>query len=542
MTALLRRVGVDPEQWRSLVRTAVRIDLRTMSAGRRGRGAGGRTRPLVMQIFFYSVMGVVIAVLVWPIRDVFLSGLIVTSYVMFMVGTIALLEHNAMIVSPEDYPILGFHPIASRTYFAARLTNVLLYTTAVATLFSVVPLIVFFLRWGPLVGAASVAAVYGAAILTALFMVVVYAALLRALGPRRLRTGLSYLQMVLSFAVYGGYFFLAQVANAQSRAAFHVDRTWALAAAPPAWFASYLDLAAGNASALVLVPVGVSILALGLAIRFLGGRLSLEYADRLGALNTVKAGGRRPARRGRRRALPIFTRGEGRAVALLVGSQFRNDMKFRMGVLAIIPLTVIYLVIGIRQWGGQDPFRVEAVASNLSMITIAMLMFPMLLKMHLTRSDAYRASWIYFACPTDRARIVRSSSDFLAVMFLGPYLLLVGLVLFWFTGNASRILLYLTVVGIVSHLLLQIETLIEPALPFSKPVQKGSAASRFLLVMVAIGVAGGLLPLLGPLMFRGPLAAAGIVGALLLASLGVDRWMQRRVRRLAAELEFVEVS
>lgn len=539
MTGLLRRLGVDPEQWKALVRTAVRIDLRTMSAGRRGRGTGGRTRSLVMQVLFYSVMGVVIAVLVWPIRDVFLSGLIVTSYVMFMVGTIALLEHNAMIVSPEDYPILGFHPIASRTYFAARLTNVLLYTTAVATLFSVVPLIVFFLRWGPVVGVASVAAVYGAAILTALFMVVIYAALLRALGPRRLRTGLSYLQMILSFAVYGGYFFLAQVANAQSRAAFHMDRTWSLAAAPPAWFASYLDLAAGNASALVLVPAVTSILALGLVSTFLGGRLSLEYADRLGALNTVKAAGR-PARRGRRRRLPIFTRGEGRAVALLVGSQFRNDMKFRMGVLAIIPLTVIYLVIGIRQWGGRDPFRQDEIASSLTMITIAMLMFPMLLKMHLTRSDAYRASWIYFACPTDRARIVRSSSDFLSVMFLGPYLLLVGLVLFWFTGNGPRILLYLAVVAIVSHLLLQIETLIEPALPFSKPVQRGSATSRFLLVMVAIGVAGGLLPLLGPLMFRGPLVATGIVGALLLASLGVDRWMQRRVRRLAADLEFVD--
>lgn len=537
MTSLFRRLGVDYGQWKALVRTAVRIDVRATTMGSRHRGSNRNLRSLVIQVGFYFMMGILIAVLIAPIRQVFLSGLIVVSYVMFMVGTVALLEHNAMIVSPDDYAILGFRPVGSRTYFAARFTNVLLFTTAITTLFSVVPLTALFLRWGPLVGLAAVAAVYGASTLTALVMVVIYAALLQALGPRRLRTGLSYLQMLLSFAVYGGYFLLAQVASTDSRAAFHLEKTAALLAAPPTWFASYLDLAAGHRTAMEAVPAAASILALIVVSAFLGGRLSLEYANRLGALTTVRSSGR-PARRSRRPAVPFFTRGEARAVALLVGSQFRNDLKFRMGVLAILPLTVIYLVMGIRQWGGRNPFASDDVATNLSMVTIAMLMFPILLKMQLTRSDSYRASWIYFACPTDRTRMVRSATEILTVMFLVPYLVLVGLVLAWFTRNDPYVLLYLVVVGLVSRLLLQIETVVDPELPFSKPVQRGSAVSRFLFVMIAIGVAGALLPLLGPILVGNAMGGAAVVAVLLLASLGVDRWMRRRVERLARKLEF----
>jgi hypothetical protein len=47
-------------------------------------------------------------------------------------------------------------------------------------------------------------------------------------------------------------------------------------------------------------------------------------------------------------------------------------------------------------------------------------MFPSMLKLSLTRSDAFRASWIYFACPADRARVIRATRDVLLLYFLLP--------------------------------------------------------------------------------------------------------------------------
>ena len=49
------------------------------------------------------------------------------------------------------------------------------------------------------------------------------------------------------------------------------------------------------------------------------------------------------------------------------------------------------------------------------MVTLAMLMFPTMLKMNLSRSDAFRASWIFFSCPIDRTRMVRAAKNVLVV-------------------------------------------------------------------------------------------------------------------------------
>ena len=125
---------------------------------------------------------------------------------------------------------------------------------------------------------------------------------------------------------------------------------------PSTWFASYLELAAGRTTAFEIVPALASVALLAGLAATLTGRLSLEYADRLAALTTVTARARRPQSR-----LPalLFTRDEARAVALLVRSQFRNDLKFRMGILTILPLTIVYLPIGIQDGGIGDPFELQ---------------------------------------------------------------------------------------------------------------------------------------------------------------------------------------
>ena len=79
-------------------------------------------------------------------------------------------------------------------------------------------------------------------------------------------------------------------------------------------------------------------------------RRSRERAQRQAVARIRRSAGRAHDRRrppAPARARPpgalLFTRDEARAVALLVRSQFRNDIKFRMGVLTILPLTLVYL-------------------------------------------------------------------------------------------------------------------------------------------------------------------------------------------------------
>jgi hypothetical protein len=537
MRSLFEALGVDYDHWKALTKTALRIDLRAsrLGAAHFGRQEVKAYAQLIAQFVFYSFMGGGVAFVVWLTRDLFLAATIALSYVMFMVATAALLDHNAAIASPDDHAILGFRPVTSRTYFAARLANVLVYTLAMTTVFSYLPIVSFFLRYGLAIGVASVVAICAASVATALLMVVAYGWLVRTVGPRRLKHVLSYVQFALSFVVYGGYFTLSRVLQVGIVAQLALPKTPLMLLYPPTWFASYLELAAGRASALEILPALASaavIVALGMS---LGGRLSIEYADRLAALTTVTA----PvaAARARRPAF-LFTRDEARAVALLVRSQFRNDLKFRMGVLTILPLTIVYLLMGLNDGGIGDPFVEGEVGHGMSMVTIAVMMFPTMLKLNLARSDAYRASWIFFATPADRVRVIQASKNILVVTFLLPYLALVGLVLAYFSTNALHVAVHLLVITLISHLVLQIVTFVEPELPFAKPMVKGSASTRVFGIIVGVVIAAALLPRLAPLVYRSVvLTVAGILGLVLL-SVSIDRFTRLRIEAQTARLEF----
>src|SRR5204863_8709543 len=112
-----------------------------------------------------------------------------------------------------------------------------------------------------------------------------------------------------------------------------------------------------------------------------------------------------------------------------------------------------------------------------------------------------RASWIVFSSPMDRTRMVRSAKNFLVVGFLLPYVVLVGIVLAYFSVNRVHLVVHLLVVALLSHLALQVSTLVDPVLPFSRPAQR-AGSSRIIMIMISATVGAGILPIAAPLLYR----------------------------------------
>jgi hypothetical protein len=258
---------------------------------------------------------------------------------------------------------------------------------------------------------------------------------------------------------------------------------WLLAS--PTWFGAYLELAAGRIGPLEIVPALTAAIAFVVLARQLGGRLSLEYAERLAAMTTASAGAATRARaRTLRRTLNLEqnpeprtpepgTR-EARAIALLVRSQFRNDQKFRLGVLGILPMTFLYLLTSVREHAVSDPF---VQGGRFSLVALAIMMFPSTLNMHLTGSDAFRASWI-FSSPADRMRLIRAAKNVLVAYFLVPYLLLVTAVYAYLAGNLLHVVVHFALLGLLSHLVLQGVVLAEPTYHSRGPSARGITRER----------------------------------------------------------------
>jgi hypothetical protein len=413
---------------------------------------------------------------------------------------------------------------------------VLVYTLSITTVAAWLPVGAVFFRHGPAVGVATVAALYGSSLATAFTILLAYAWMLRLVGPDALKRALSYVQLAMSFFVYGGYFLVARVAARNVVSSLTLTKSPWLLLYPATWFASYLEIASGQAGLLEIVPAAASIVALGALASGLSGRLSLDYSERLGALTTAVAQPRRVSVSAERGAW-WFVTGEARAVALLVRRQFANDQRFRMGVLGILPMTLIYLFIGLRDGTVHDPF-LPATRGGPSPVTMVLIMFPSLLKLHLTRSEGFRASWIFFASPADRVKIVRASKDVLVAFFLVPYLLLLVAIYAYMVGNLWHVLVHLALQGLLGHLVLQVAMLIDPALPFSKPARKGGNSLVMIVFLTVMAALSAVLNAMSASLYSSVGATSAAFGGIVLAGLVVDRLTRARVERQTASLEF----
>ena len=537
MRPLLTALGVDYEQWRALTLTAIKLDFRQTTFGRASLHRQTKAYAiLISQFIFYTMVGGFMAALIVFAGDRFLSATAVVTYIMFMVGTVVLLDHNSALTSPVDYPVLGYRPIDSRTYFAAKLANVLAYTSLITAVTSYLPTVALFYKFGFGVGVAGIAAFYGAATMVALTILLAYATMLRLVGPAAIKRALSYVQLLMSFLVYGGYFAIADFFRRSTIAGLELPRTPWILGFPPAWFASYLDVASGDFRWLVVVPAALTIVAIAAMSSGLGGRLSLDYSERLGAI--ASAASQRTSKSGGERARGWFQSGEHRAMALLIRSQFKNDQRFRMSVLGILPLTFVYLLLAVRDGALTDPFIATDAGRGISLVTVAVLMFPSMLKMSLGYSEAFRASWVFFASPSDRTSVIRASKNVLVAYFLAPYLIFVTALYLFFVHNPLHVGIHMLLLGLLSHLGLQMMFFLDPDLPFAKPPMKGRSSTMMFVFMFGVFFVSGMLNAFSPVLYAHAWLTIALFAIVIAISLVVDQVTRSRIAWQTRDLEF----
>ena len=374
MTTLAARLlGVDPVQWRALVWVSLVSDLRQIqSTGLRlARATAGSLGGAVASQLLY---GAFCAALIMVLPNVFATSLIYYTLLLATLGLALMVDFTSVVLSPDDHVQLAPRPIDARTFFVARLTSVVAFSLFLTAPFALLPTLAYLFRdfGGSLAGAlASLAAAALCAVLVPLVVILLFVALVRVIPGPRLHRALGYVQFGLSFAFIGGFFLLSRTTRALD--AVGLEKSGLVYLNPAAWFASWIELAEGRATTIDLVasaaPLAVLVVA-GLLVR---SRLSLAYADRMASLVVD-----RPRTTARRTPVPTLIFGPAHhAVGLLAGAQFRTDQKFRLGVLGILPLTVIYLLAGIGESEGPEVLRREPL-----LVYYAVLFFPVMLRQY----------------------------------------------------------------------------------------------------------------------------------------------------------------
>jgi hypothetical protein len=506
--------GVDYTQWKAVTRTLLRSDFRLpLTESRSGRGRAGG---LLLMAVVLALFGAGAAVIVFINPDVLLTSTIALTYLSVMLASTLLTQHGATMLSTADYVILGARPVSSRTVLAIRLTNVLFHAMLVTTLMSVPVIVAFAVAHGGNVarGVAVAVAVYAWALLLSLGLITMYAAALRFAGAHRMQRVLGYVQLASGFFAYGGIVVAMRAFDNTPLATITMPDQWWLVVIPPAWYASYVEIASGILNSTTMLRAAMSVVAIAAMAWVIRDKLSLDYARQLAQLTTVSTSATEAIR------TPLFNRAESRAVAILVRAHFEHDVRVRMGILAIVPLLFFYMFVGLRD-GAVD------------VVGLAVLAFPAVLSRHFVGSDAYRAAWIYFAAPVDRSRLVLALKNVAVVYFLAPFLLLVFAVYVWRLADVDRAAVETVILGLLSHIALQGSMIVSPRLPFAAPPDKTTAGATLTAWLTLVIVGGqGALYAMDRWVYTSPARTMAVIALLIAVTLSLNRVVAWRARRV----------
>lgn len=488
--------------------------------------------PLVGLLVISGIGSVAFAAIAATTADTMVSAALLTTYSAANTMLLLLVDFTGVVLSPDDYGILGPRPVGSRTYFSARLAAVGVYVGAISLAIASLPSVVYGVRVNVLAVPATILAVLLCNLATAVLVINGYVVLLRWVHPARLRRAMSYLQLVAATSFYVLYFLATrafQGAMFERLDAIAIPWLWIV---PSTWFAAFIAVAGGGPPVVWLASaaaVSLSILCVPLA----AGRLSLDYARRVGELSSVGEAARRP----RVPRLPAFTRDEARAVALLVRAQFRFDQRFRMGVLGILPLTIFYVLLGMNQGALDDPFLGTSRPSGPG-VFMAVVFIPMTLHAALSVSESWRAAWIFFATPVSHARIVIAAKNFVAIYFLGAYVVVLTAIWSYFFERVWHAAIHALVAGLLAHLMLQLTVIVKPSLPFAAEPRKAERSSMMFWVIMIGSVVGAIFPLILPRIYRSGAITAATLLLLIAMTAAIEYALRIRVDEAIGDLEF----
>jgi ABC-2 type transport system permease protein len=537
MDLMLKWLGIDRVQWKALVIAYLRMDAR-----RAGGAARRDDKEGVHALSGYTGLGlltafssVAIAIVAVMIKDPLTVSAMLTTYAAMNTSFLLLIDFTGLVVSPDDYRILASRPVDSRTYLAARLTSVLVYVAIVAAVTAALPSLAIGIWHG--LGVRGFVAAMVATLLccgcATVIVITAYAKLVSVVHPKRLSRALSYLQLLASTIFLAGYYVVSHASMAAHLRNLSIrDMLW-LWSVPSTWFASLVPVVSGSAGTQEWTASAAAMTLAALCVPLAAGRLSLDYAERLAEVSAESE----PAVRRRLVRLPGFGRDEAFAITTLVRAQFRYDSRFRLAILGVLPLTAFYVLMGINDGTMIDPF-VSTARPFGSPLYFAVAFLPLTLHSTLLYSDSWRSAWIFFATPADPAKIIIAAKNFVAIFFLGGYMLLLAALWSVYYDRVWHALLHAVIVGTLAHFLLQGAVILHPAIPFATEPRRAERSSRVMGLFFFASLVSGLVPLILPLFYRTLVSTAVLAVVLVVVTAILERTVRVRARAAVLDMEF----
>jgi hypothetical protein len=541
MTAAGDGGRVDGRQVAALIKAAVKCDLRTSRAGYRSR----RVSPFVLSLVVYAMMGTFLSLALLASRDPFMISLFTLSAALFMTVLSIVMDYGIVVVSPEDYDVIAFRPVSSRTYFWAKMGNLLFYTGATVAALAGPTAVIgsFTLPGGVLFGIAYFALALLACAAAAAFVVFAYAAALRVVSYGRLTSAMTYVHAGATVVLTLGYVFLPQFIG-RDASALTVQRGAWMYWAPPAWFAGGAELLSGAGVRGDGTMLALALLSSAVAFAAASRTVSLDYSRRISELAAQAP----PTETGRGRmalaaawisglGLRLCRNDVERAGFDLMRAYMTRDRKLRSRVYPAFGLPLAAYLYGVLSGSFGAPKPGVERMDVLTILGLYCVFVSFFFTSAMGMSEHWRAAWVFHAAPIERrpGLLVGARKFVLSAYilpFLGVLFALLALVM-----PLRAMAPYWALVALSSLLGFALLSLGAPHHPLSQSVERTSRTAQVGLIVVF----GGLVVVIAVarrVMMETPGAAAIVLAAFAAAALAAEAALRVRMERRLAKEEF----
>ncbi len=476
---------VDFAQAGSIARAALVQEFRRPrgAAGRKGRLSG-----IFASVIIYVFAGFFSASSLLQGVDPFTVEFLSTSAFMLLVAVFIVMEFSTLVTGAEDLSFYLPLPVSSRTYVAAKLGVTCMFALGLSLLYSLPAAILLPIFRRPLwLLGIHIFAVTAGGLTACLLVTSLLGLAVRFVSYKRVREVASWIQLLIFFAVYGGYSIFQRALTGAG--ALKVAPSAPLMLAPSAWvpvlLAENFSLSGLGAVLAVAVPCLLFIAALRVVSHAYDGKIT----ESAGYAPGIRSGRLKQRTQGKRTGSLLWGSPEEKGISLLIRRLFTRDSQFRMGILVIVPVTVLYLFLVLFVYNTPilDPFtpRGRDTFTGTLLVYLAVGFFPSYLKNALTYSNQAEAGWILHSSPADPRLVLRAARRFILLFFIAPYLGVLGLVYMVMTGAVAHTLQHFAVISLLILMETDFILFFFPQMPFSRQAATGRRSGAALLRLVS---------------------------------------------------------
>lgn len=511
----LKRHGIDARQLKTLLGVYLKQDLR---GGKAFMQFGAReyirsNLALLTIVGMYLFFGFILGTIVFTADlDVFHYSVFILTFTIFIVALAIVSESGNVLFNEAEADVLGHLPLSPRTYFAAKVLNLFLFTLVLAASANLFPAItgIWAIGSNPLFIFAHALSASLIALFATAIVVTSYGLLMRYVTRDKFDNIITYSQVTLVLFFMFGFQILPRVLGTD-KISFAPGFHWYYLLYPPAWFSGITLLLIGSfkISSFVLALLAIlSLTALGaVALRKVATGYSSfvsHLAYREGEVKTEpkQQAKQRAARPSAERsflqsikAVFLSTPAE-RAVFELVSIYLRRNREIKVRLYPSLAYFIFFPLLAIFTEGLPDPF-VNRSLGGYSLMGAVMICFVSLTAVEgMIFSEHFQAAYIYRIAPIRNLGEIHNG--FRKAIMLWVTLPAFGVLIALYSAlwrNPLHAVLVLTPWIIITPAVLILPFLLREALPLSRKYQKGQQTARnlsiFMLSMIVLSLVAG---------------------------------------------------